>query len=98
MPKLTESDLKIRGAAAIETALAKQSAVIISVRGQDRFAVMDLADYHHLRECDLGAAVAQSQNDRATGRAVIESAQAHVARMNAILAADASAEVKPRKR
>ena len=51
---------------------------------------MDVARYHYLRECELDAALAQSQADVAASRYVVESAQQHVARLDALLAADAA--------
>lgn len=82
MAQLTANDLKTRGVAAIETLLAKQPEAMISVRGKERFVVMDVAHYHYLRECELDAALAQSQADVAAGRFVVESAEAHVARVS----------------
>ena len=41
---------------------------MISVRGKDKYVVMDLAHYHHLRECELDAALAQSRSDVEAGR------------------------------
>lgn len=90
MSQLTANDLKTRGVAAIESLLATQPEVMISVRGQERFVVMDVAHYHYLRECELDAALAQSQADVAAGRFVVESAAAHVARLEAMLAADSN--------
>lgn len=29
----------------------------MSVRGKDKFVVMDMAQYHYLRECELDAAL-----------------------------------------
>ena len=98
MPSLTANDLKTRGVAAIEATLAHQPEAVISVRGKDRFVVMEVAQYHYLRECELDAALAQSQADVAAGRYVVESAQQHVARLEALLAAGeevARAAVKP---
>lgn len=98
MPSLTANDLKTRGVAAIEATLANQPEAVISVRGKDRFVVMEVAQYHYLRECELDAALAQSQADVAAGRYVVESAQQHMARLDALLAADAvprSAAGKP---
>ena len=51
MSQLTANDLKVRGIAAIESALAEQPEATISVRGKDRYVVMDMAQYHYLREC-----------------------------------------------
>jgi prevent-host-death family protein len=85
MPQLTANDLKVRGIAAIESALAEQTEVTISVRGKNRFVVMDISQYNYLRECELEAALMQSQNDLAKGHATEESAQAHMARLDALL-------------
>lgn len=92
MSSLTANDLKTRGVAAIEATLARQPEAMISVRGKDRFVVMEVAQYHYLRECELDAALAQSQADVAAGRYVVESAQQHMARLDALLAADAPPE------
>jgi hypothetical protein len=90
MSQLTANDLKTRGVAAIESLLATQPEAMISVRGRERFVVMDVAHYHYLRECELDAALAQSQADVAAGRFVVESAAAHMARLEAMLAADSA--------
>lgn len=81
MTQLTANDLKTRGIAAIEALLATQPEAMISVRGKARFVVMDVAHYHYLRECELDAALAQSQADLVAGRFVVESPEAHVARV-----------------
>ena len=86
MSSLTANDLKTRGVAAIEESLAHQPEAVISVRGKDRFVVMEVAQYNYLRECELDAALAQSHADVAAGRYVVESAQQHMARLEALLA------------
>ena len=88
MPQLTANDLKVRGVAAIEEVLAGQTEATISVRGKDRFVVMDVVQYHYLRECELEAALAQSRADVAAGRAVTETAAEHMQRMERLLAED----------
>lgn len=95
MSTLSANDLKTGGIAAIEAALADQPEAIISVRGKERFVVMEVAQYHYLRECELDAALAQSQADLAAGRFVAESAQHHVARLGALLEAQASPDERP---
>jgi len=84
MNHLSANDLKVKGVAAIEAALADQPEAIVSVRGKDRFVVMDIAHYHYLRECELDAALAESRADLAAGRYVDESADAHMARLDAM--------------
>ena len=96
MPPLTANDLKTRGVAAIEALLATQPEAMISVRGKERFVVMDVAHYHYLRECELDAALAQSQADMAAGRYVVESVPQHMARLEALLASDGKPAATPK--
>lgn len=83
MKQLSANDLKTRGVSAIESALAENTEVVLSVRGEQRYVVMELAHYQHLRECELEAALAEARADVAAGRVIKESAQAHVARLTA---------------
>ena len=81
MERISANELKTRGVVAIEQALAVTSEAVVSVRGKECFVVMDLAQYHHLRECELEVALAQSRADLAEGRIVRESPEAHLARL-----------------
>ena len=81
MSNLTANDLKTKGIAAIEAVLADRPEAIVSVRGKDRFVVMDIAQYHYLRECELEAALVETRADVEAGRYVKESAAAHVKRV-----------------
>lgn len=81
MSNLTANDLKTRGIAAIEAALADRPEAIVSVRGKDSFVVMDIAQYNYLRECELEAALAETHADVAAGRYVKGSAIDHVKRV-----------------
>ena len=85
MENLNANDLKIRGIAAIKEVLSGQTEATISVRGTQRFVVMEMAHYHYLRECELDAGLVQSRADVAAGRFVQESAEAHAARLEALL-------------
>lgn len=82
MSQISANDLKTKGIAAIEAALSHASEAIVSVRGKDRFVVMELAHYHYLRECELDAALAETRADLAAGRFVQESAEEHLARLD----------------
>jgi PHD/YefM family antitoxin component YafN of YafNO toxin-antitoxin module len=81
---INANDLKVKGVAAIEAALAEHPEAVIAVRGKQRFVVMDLDHYHYLRECELEAALAETRADLAAGRAVVESPEAHLARLDAL--------------
>jgi hypothetical protein len=84
MSQLSANDLKTKGISAIEFALSSAPEAMISVRGKDKFVVMDIAHYHYLRECELDAALAQTRADLAAGRSVQESPEAHLVRLDAL--------------
>jgi predicted transcriptional regulator len=81
MSSISANHLKTQGVSAISDALAKAPEAMVSVRGKDRFVVMDIEHYRYLRECELTAALAESQADIAAGRFVEESVAAHLQRL-----------------
>ncbi len=84
MNHISANDLKTKGISAIELALSRAPEAIVSVRGKDRFVVMEVAQYEYLRGCELDAALAETRADLAAGRVVQESPQAHLARVDAM--------------
>ena len=85
MNHLSANELKTCGVAAIETALQEHSEAIVSVRGKDRYVVMSLAQYQHLRECELEAALVEAKADVEAGRIVKESVEAHLGRLDSLV-------------
>jgi len=51
------------------------------VRGKERFVVMDIAQYHYFRECELEAALAETRADLAAGRFTEATPEEHPARV-----------------
>ena len=84
MSHISANELKTKGIAAIALALSTAPEAIVSVRGKDKFVVMELAHYHYLRECELDAARAETRADLAAGRVLKESPEAHLAGLDAI--------------
>jgi len=80
MGAITANEIKAHGIAALEAALENAPDAVISVRGKDRFVVMDIAHYRHLRECELESALHEAKADLVAGRVVRESPAAHVNR------------------
>ena len=93
MSHLSANDLKTKGIAAIEYILATQPEAMISVRGKERFVVMDVAHYHYLRECELDAALAQSRADTGAGHFVAETAEQHMERLEGMLEAEDTKQI-----
>ena len=81
MSSISANTLKTQGISAIVDALAGATEAVVSVRGKDRFVVMDVEQYHYLRECELAAALAESRADIAADRFVQESVDAHMQRL-----------------
>lgn len=81
MSSIGANKLKTQGVSAIAEALAGAPEVMVSVRGKDRFVVMEIEHYRYLRTCELAAALAESQADLAAGRFVKASVDAHMKRL-----------------
>jgi PHD/YefM family antitoxin component YafN of YafNO toxin-antitoxin module len=84
MNYISANDLKTKGISAIELALSDAPEAVVSVRGKDRFVVMEVAQYEYLRGCELDAALAETRADLAAGRMVQESPQEHLNRLDAM--------------
>lgn len=84
MGSITANSLKTRGVSAIAQALSDASEAVVSVRGKDRYVVMDLEHYHYLREAELTAALAESQSDLEADRFVEETVDEHLNRLDGL--------------
>jgi prevent-host-death family protein len=81
MNTVTANELKTRGVSVVEERLETQDEVIISVRGQDKYVVMNLEKYARLREYELDAAVQEARADYEAGRVITESVDEHIKRV-----------------
>jgi PHD/YefM family antitoxin component YafN of YafNO toxin-antitoxin module len=82
MTTITASDLKTKGISAVESELAAGEDIVITVRGQGKYVVMDMAKYEKLREYELEIAVQEAKADYAAGRFVSESVMDHMKRLD----------------
>lgn len=81
MNTISANELKTRGVSSIEAALAQSAEVIISVRGQERYVVMNMDEYNRLRVCELESALYETRQQLAAGTFVEESVDEHIARI-----------------
>ncbi len=81
MTVIPANELKTKGISSLEKATEQGSEVMISVRGKNRYVVMSVETYNHLRECELDAALAESKRDLAEGRYKKESVEKHIKRI-----------------
>ena len=81
MNTLTANELKTKGISAVESRLKVDEEVIISVRGKDRYVVMDLDKYARLREYELTIAQQEAKVDVEADCIITESVADHVQRV-----------------
>ena len=81
MNTVTANELKTKGMSAVEARLKVDEEVIISVRGQDKYVVMDLEKYAKLREYELEIALQEARADVDAGRYHTDSVSEHMARV-----------------
>ncbi|MCI5150703.1 MAG: type II toxin-antitoxin system Phd/YefM family antitoxin [Candidatus Electrothrix sp. MAN1_4] len=81
MESITANQLKIKGIPIIEKHLAAHPELVITVRGKERFVVMDMQQYNYLRECELDAALHKTKADYEAGKCVTETVEEHIQRI-----------------
>ena len=60
---ITANKLKTKGISVIQAELEQQTEAVISVRGKQRFVVVNIEHYNYLHECELSAAIIESEAD-----------------------------------
>jgi len=75
---ISANDLKVKGVSAIDNMLDKLDEVLISVRGKNKYVVVDIERYEHLRECELEQAYREVQEDMKNGRVKTQTADEHL--------------------
>jgi hypothetical protein len=81
MATVTANELKTRGVSVVEETLQYNDEALISVRGENRYVVMNIEKYNYLRELELAAAIAETKADYAAGRFTDESIAEHIKRV-----------------
>ncbi|BCL60042.1 hypothetical protein DGMP_07350 [Desulfomarina profundi] len=81
MNTITANQLKTRGVSIIQDNLLKDQELVITVRGKEKFVVMDMKHYNYLRECELDAALHQAKADYQSENYITETVDAHIKRI-----------------
>ncbi len=81
MTTITANELKKKGVSIFDPILKENEEVVITIRGQNRYVVMDMDAYTHFRECELEAALLETKRDLTAGRYVSESVADHIRRI-----------------
>lgn len=78
---ITANEIKTKGVSAITDATENGEEAFISVRGKNRYVVLSIDTYNHLRECELEAALIETRNDLKNGSYTTESVSDHIKRI-----------------
>ncbi len=81
MTSITANELKTKGVSVLESALQGSDEAIITVRGKDKYVVIDMNKYSKLREYELEIALLEAKADVKAGRVKRESVAAHMKRV-----------------
>ncbi len=82
MGTLTANDLKTKGVSAVEARLKEDDEVIISVRGKERYVIVDIEKYARMREYELAAALQEARADVEAGRYTTDDVAEHMQRLS----------------
>lgn len=78
---ITANDLKVKGVSAIETFAKKGLETIVTVRGKEKYIILTKTEFDRLRECELTAALAESEQDLKNGKYHEDSIEDHLKRI-----------------
>lgn len=81
MNSVTANQLKTKGISVIQSNLIDDNELVITVRGKEKFVVMDMQHYNYLRECELETALNETKADYQAGKFVTESVENHIKRV-----------------
>jgi PHD/YefM family antitoxin component YafN of YafNO toxin-antitoxin module len=81
MTNIAANELKIKGVSVLESALKGDGEAIITVRGKQKYVVINMTQYSKLREYELEIALLEARADIAEGRAKHESVDDHMKRV-----------------
>ena len=81
MNKITANQLKTKGVSILEEYLSDRPEIVITVRGKEKYVVMEMAQYAYLRECELETALHEARADYEAGNYLVESVDDHIQRL-----------------
>lgn len=75
---ITAQELKVKGMSILDSKTKKYKEAFLTIRGEKSFVVLTIDQYNYLRECELDAALKQSEEDIKAGRFSIMSVEDHI--------------------
>ena len=81
MAFITANELKKKGVSLLDDKVSKDEETIITVRGKNKYVIMDIAKYNQYREYELSVAIMETKDDIKKGNFIIESVEDHIKRL-----------------
>jgi PHD/YefM family antitoxin component YafN of YafNO toxin-antitoxin module len=81
MVEVSANELKTKGISSLSAVIEEQKAAVITVRGKNKYVVMDFETYNHLRECELEAAVMETRMELEAGDVFTDTVEEHIRRI-----------------
>ena len=75
---VTAQELKTKGASILKERTKAIDEAYITVRGEKSYVVMTIRKYNFLRECELDAALKESEADIASGKFKAQTVEEHI--------------------
>ena len=75
---ISANDLKTKGISVLEGVFEKLDEVLISVRGKNKYVVVDIERYEYLRECEIEQAYRDVKEDIENGNSTEQTAKEHM--------------------
>jgi prevent-host-death family protein len=81
MVYVSAGELKRKGISLLDDVVSEQGEAIITVRGKNKYVVLDMNAYNRFREFELEAALIETKKDLAEGNFIEESVEDHIKRV-----------------
>lgn len=81
MVEISANELKTKGISALSSVMAEQKTAVITLRGKNKYVIMDFETYNHLRECELEAAIMETRMEIERGEIFSDSVEEHIRRI-----------------
>ncbi|MBL4942295.1 MAG: type II toxin-antitoxin system Phd/YefM family antitoxin [Colwellia sp.] len=81
MITISANELKTKGVSLVANILHTEEEVIITVRGEQKYVIIDMKKYNKMREYELEVALLETKADIANARVTKESVTEHIKRV-----------------
>ena len=81
MTNISANELKTKGVSALENILSHEEEAVITVRGKQKYVVVDMQKYSKMREYELEIALLEAKANIEQGKVIEESVNEHMKRV-----------------